>query len=105
PSIFNPSELNADQWMRAVKAAGGRMVILVCKHHDGFTLWPTRYTNHSIAASPWRRGKGNLVREVADAARRNGLEFGFYLSPADLYQHASNPSNPGGYYGDGSAKM
>jgi alpha-L-fucosidase len=52
PSIFNPSELDADQWVRAIKDAGGRMVVLVCKHHDGFNLWPTRYSNHSVAASP-----------------------------------------------------
>ena len=73
PSIFNPTELNAEQWVRAVKEAGGKEIILVCKHHDGFVLWPTRYTNHSVAASPWRGGKGNEVREVADAARKYGV--------------------------------
>jgi alpha-L-fucosidase len=102
PSIFNPTELNADQWMHAVKDAGGKMVVLVCKHHDGFNLWPTRYSDHSVAASPWREGKGNVVREVADAARKYGIELGVYLSPADLYQLRTNPKNPNGYYGNGS---
>ncbi len=105
PAIFNPSELDADQWMRAVKDAGGREVILVCKHHDGLSLWPTRYSSHSVAASPWREGKGNLVREVANAARKYGIELGVYLSPADLYQLRTNPNNANGYYGDGSKKI
>jgi alpha-L-fucosidase len=82
PSIFNPSALDANQWMRAIKDAGGKEAILVCKHHDGLSLWPTRYSNHSIAASPWRGGKGNLVREVTDAAHKYGVGLGVYLSPA-----------------------
>ncbi len=105
PSVFNPAELDADQWVRAIKESGGKMVVLVCKHHDGFNLWPTRYSDHSVAASPWRGGKGNLVREVADAAHKYGVELGVYLSPADLYQLRTNPKNPGGYYGNGSAKV
>src|ERR1039458_7636273 len=105
PSIFNPTELNAEQWIRAVKDAGGKEIILVCKHHDGFVLWPTRYTSHSVAASPWRGGKGNEVREVAEAARKYGIKLGVYLSPADLYQLRTNPTNPNGYYGDGSEKL
>jgi alpha-L-fucosidase len=105
PSIFNPSELDADQWVRAIKDAGGRMVVLVCKHHDGFNLWPTRYSNHSVAASPWRGGKGSVVHDVADAARKYGVELGVYLSPADLYQLRTNPTNPAGYYGNGSQKL
>lgn len=104
PAIFNPSALDADQWLRTIKEAGGKMVILVAKHHDGLSLWPTRYSNHSVAASPWRGGKGNLVREVADAARKHGVKLGIYLSPADLYQLKTNPINPAGYYGNGSAK-
>jgi alpha-L-fucosidase len=104
PAVFSPSALDAEQWVRSIKDAGGRMVILVAKHHDGFSLWPTRYSNHSVAASPWRGGKGNLVREVADAARKHGVKLGIYLSPADLWQLKTNPTNPSGYYGDESAK-
>jgi alpha-L-fucosidase len=105
PSIFNPTELDADQWVRAIKESGGKMVVLVCKHHDGFNLWPTRYSNHSVAASPWRGGKGNVVRAVADAAQKYGVELGVYVSPADLYQLRTNPTNPNGYYGNESEKL
>jgi alpha-L-fucosidase len=105
PSIFNPTELDADQWVRSVKEGGGKMVVLVCKHHDGFNLWPTRYSGHSVAASPWKNGKGDLVREVANAARKYGIELSVYLSPADLYQLRTNPTNPHGFYGNGSAKQ
>lgn len=105
PSIFDPAELNANQWLDAVTNFGGKMIVLVCKHHDGFCYWPTRYTPHSVAASPWLGGKGDEVREVADAARAHGVKLGIYLSPADLFQLRTNPKNPGGYYGDGSSNM
>src|SRR5690348_5575020 len=64
PSVFNPSALDATQWIRAAKQLDGRMLVLVAKHHDGFSMWPTRYSSHSTPASPWRGGKGDLVREV-----------------------------------------
>jgi alpha-L-fucosidase len=105
PAIFNPAELDAKQWLRAVKQLDGKMLVLVAKHHDGFAMWPSRYTAHSSAASPWRGGKGNLVREVADAARGAGVKLGIYLSPADLYQLKTNPKNPAGYYGNGSPRL
>ena len=105
PSIFNPSALDGSQWVAAVSDAGGKMVIPVCKHHDGFCLWPTRYTQHSVAASPWLGGKGDVLRQIADAARARGVKLGVYLSPADLYQLRTNPTNPGGYYGNGSEKL
>jgi alpha-L-fucosidase len=104
-SLFDPSALDADQWVRAMKDAGGRLVILVSKHHDGFCMWPTRYTSHSVAASPWLRGQGDVVKAVAKAARAHGLELGIYLSPADLYQLRTNPKNPAGYYGNGSRRV
>ncbi len=105
PSLFNPGALDARQWLGAVKQFDGKMIVLVAKHHDGFSMWPSRYTAHSSAASPWRGGKGDLVREVADAARAAGVKLGIYLSPADLYQLKTNPSNPAGYYGNGSAAV
>jgi len=105
PSVFNPTALDADQWVRTIKEAGGKMVVLVCKHHDGLNLWPTRYSSHSVASSPWQGGKGNVVHEVADAARKYGVELGVYLSPADLYQLRTNPTNSNGYYGNESEKL
>jgi alpha-L-fucosidase len=105
PSIFNPTSLDANQWLDAVKNFGGKMIVLVCKHHDGFCYWPTRYTPHSVAASPWRDGKGDEVCEVADAARAHGVKLAVYLSPADLYQLQTNPKNPAGYYGNGSSNV
>lgn len=104
PAIFNPTALDARQWLRAVKQLDGKLLVLVAKHHDGFSMWPTRYSGHSAAASPWRGGQGDLVREVADAARAGGVKLGIYLSPADLYQLKTNPKNPAGYYGNGSPK-
>ena len=105
PSMFNPTAFDADQWVSAMKAAGGKMIVLVCKHHDGLCLWPTRYTPHSVAASPWLDGKGDEVGAVARAARKYGLKLGVYLSPADLYQLRTNPKNPAGYYGNGSSNV
>ena len=105
PSIFNPTSLDANQWLGAMKDAGGNLLILVSKHHDGLCFWPSRYTKHSVASTPWRDGKGDMVREVSEAARAHGIKLGVYLSPADLYQLRTNPTNPAGYYGNGSPKI
>lgn len=83
PSIFNPSSLDAGQWARTARAAGARAMILTAKHHDGFCLWPTATTKHSVASSPFRGGHGDVVREFVDACRANQLKAGLYLSPWD----------------------
>ena len=85
PKVFNPTDFNPDQWMDAIEASGANYVVLVAKHHDGFCLWPTDQTDYSIKASPFQGGKGDIVRDVAAAARRHGLKFGIYLSPWDRH--------------------
>jgi alpha-L-fucosidase len=86
PSIFAPAQLDARQWARAAKAAGFRALILTAKHHDGFCLWPTKTTDHSVRSSPWRGGNGDLVRELVEACRAEGLKPGLYLSPWDRHE-------------------
>jgi len=83
PALFNPKARDAGQVVSALKRGGMRGVVFVAKHHDGFCLWPTQTTGHNISKSPWREGKGDLVREYADAAKKHGLRFGVYCSPWD----------------------
>lgn len=96
PKIFELKNLDTDQWCRTMKNAGMKMVIITAKHHDGFVIWQSRYTKHGIMSSPYKNGKGDMLKELSASCQKYGIKLGVYLSPADLYQIES----PDGLYGN-----
>ena len=87
PQYFNPTNLDTDQWIKTLKDAGFKRTIMVVKHHDGFVIYPSKYTDHTVAASPWKDGKGDLLEEISKSATKYDMNMGVYLSPWD----ANNP--------------
>lgn len=90
---FDPTALDCEQWIKTAKEAGANYAILTAKHHDGFALWPTKYSEYSVANTPWKGGKGDVVREFVDACRKYGLKVGLYYSPAQWGKYAIPFSN------------
>ena len=88
PQLFNPEMLDVRQWVRTTKESGMKMLIITAKHHDGFCLWPSAYTDHSVKNSPWENGKGDVIKLVAEACKEFGIKLGIYLSPWDRHEQS-----------------
>ena len=100
PASFNPTDLDVRSWIRAIKSAGFKMAILTAKHHDGFCLWPSKYTEHSIKNSPYKDGKGDIVKEFTDACRELNIKIGIYVSPWDRNAPFWGTAEYSKYYAD-----
>ena len=87
-SAFNPDALDCEEWVKMAKDVGATYAILTTKHHDGFALWPSKYSQYSVAQTPWKEGKGDVVREFVNACRKYGIKVGLYYSPAQWGSHA-----------------
>lgn len=98
PARFDPTDFDADSWVKTLRDNGFRYAVLTVKHHDGFMSYPSRYTDYTVASSPWKDGKGDVVKEFTDAAHKYGMKVGLYMSPADSNQEVD------GVFGNGSAK-
>ncbi len=98
PAIFNPSQLSTDQWAKVARQAGMKQLIITAKHHDGFCLWPSRFTDHSVKSSPWRNGQGDVVGNLAASCRKNGLRLGVYLSPWDQHEPSYGSDSYNSFY-------
>jgi len=98
PKIFNPSSLDVNQWVSSAKKAGMGMLIITAKHHDGFCLWPSEYTDHSVASSPWEDGKGDIVKDLSEACAKEGIKMGIYLSPWDMHEPLYGTDSYNQYY-------
>ena len=95
---FCPTELNCDKWIEDIKKAGAKYAILVCKHHDGFANWPSKYTEYSVKNTPWKNGQGDVVREFTDACHKHGIKTGLYYSPAQFHSVMADPEEYDNYF-------
>ena len=98
PKEFNPEKLDTDQWARVLKESGSSGIILTAKHHDGFCLFPSKYTEHSIKNSPYKNGKGDVVKEISKSCKKYGLKFGIYLSPWDMHEKTYGTESYNDYF-------